>query len=636
PEGQVVGAELKDLDSGIPLWPIVCQVMRDGGPVVDQRVLAHPREDPGHRHEYAVSAFLLHAESRVIGAAAMVHDITEASRKQRELALLNVARSQIGTSLDALRTAQELADIAVPGFADAVAVDLLESVLSGDAPAGPMSSQPPMRRAAFKGPESQLGAYPVGSATSFAFPTPYTQALADLRPRLVGTVRPTDGWLSHDRARAEFIARAGVHSMVVTPLTVHGLVLGVVSFYREHSRSEPYDEEDLSLATQLATCTALCVDNARRFTRERTVNNALQRSLLPRTPPKVTAVEPSYVYFPGRYGAHWIDVLPLSSCRVGMVIGYVPGDDLCASAAMGRLRTAVSTLASMDLPPDELLAHLDDVTQRMAREQDADPAMTLHQARPSFNAFCLYLIYDPITLKCVAASAGHEAPLITSPEGVVSRLDMPVGPALGRGVPYEMSVTEVAAGSLFSLYSDSSAEHHPAEAQEQLLRLREVVADVSARPADICDAIVYKVLHTVAQEGVALVVARARRLDPERVSYRTFPSDPASVREARQLVRERLAHWDLDEHAAVTELIVSELATNVITHAQGTIRLRLILDRELTVEVSDDADTAPHLRHARLQDEGGRGLFLIASVASRWGTRYDAEGGKTIWAQQDL
>ncbi|MFJ4467843.1 SpoIIE family protein phosphatase [Streptomyces sp. NPDC089424] len=634
PEEEVVGAELKSLDTGIPVWPIMSEVVRDGHPVLDQRVPARPSDDPHHRHVYAVSGFLLCGGDRAIGAAAMVHDITEPVRKQNELDLLNVARSQIGTSLDALRTAQELADMAVPRFADAVAVDLLESVLSGDAPIGPVSSRLPMRRAAFRAIDGGYGAYPVGSASSFAFPTPYTQALADLRPRLVNSVRPADGWLDHDQLRAEFFSRAGVHSLIVAPLTVHGLLLGLVSFYRKESRSETFDEEDLTLASQLTACTALCVDNARRFTRERTVNTALQRSLLPRTPPEVSAVEPAHCYLPGRYGAHWYDVLDLSSCRVGLVIGYVPGEDLQASTAMGRLRTAVSTLAEMDLPPDELLAHLDDAAQRLGREQDDDP-VTLHRGRPPFSATCAYLVYDPVTRQCTAASAGHPAPLITSPEGVVSRLGVPVGPALGRGTPYESSTTELGVGSLLSLYSDGSADRHPAEADERLRRLWETLADVAARPTDICDAASYKVLRTIPQDGAALLVARTRHLDPGHVVDWTFPPQPASVGEARRAARKWLSRWGLEEEAAVMELVVSELTTNVITHAEGPIRLRLILDRTLTIEVSDDADTAPHLRHARVQDEGGRGLFLVASLAGRWGTRY-GENGKTIWAEQKL
>jgi anti-sigma regulatory factor (Ser/Thr protein kinase) len=162
------------------------------------------------------------------------------------------------------------------------------------------------------------------------------------------------------------------------------------------------------------------------------------------------------------------------------------------------------------------------------------------------------------------------------------------------------------------------------------------VADPSAAPEEICDGAAYKVLRgTTPEDGAALLVARTRSIAPDRMSSWTFPPEAPSVREARRAARHQLAEWGLEDHAPVTDLVVSELATNVIRHAEGPIRLRLILDRRLTVEVHDDADTAPHLRHARLQDEGGRGLFLVASLTQHWGTRYE-ETGKTIWAEQEL
>ncbi|MEU4098431.1 SpoIIE family protein phosphatase [Streptomyces sp. NPDC026673] len=635
PEDAVVGAALADLDSGIPLSHVMAEVLETGSAVFDRPVDACPADDPGNRRDYAVNGYPLRADGRPIGVAAMIRDVTEDLRKQRELDLLNMARAGIGSTLDPLRTAQELADIAVPCFADAVAVDLVESVFSGDAPVGPVTVRLPMRRAAFTSRDGQYGAFPTGSASHFAFPTPYTQALGDLRPRLVETVPSSGGWLVHDRARADFIARSGARSLIVSPLTVHGLVLGLASFYRDGSNPRPFDEEDLSLATQLATCTAVCVDNARRFIREHAVATALQRSLLPRTPPETAAVRSSHCYLPGRYGAHWFDVLPLSSCRVGLIIGYVPGDDLQASAAMGRLRTAASTLAAMDLPPDELMTHLDDVGRRLAAEQDADP-VTLHQARPPFTASCLYLTYDPVTHRCAAASAGHASPLLTSPEGVVGMLEVPCGAPLGQGAPYDPLTTELRPGSLLTLYSDGSTWRHPAEAAERVSRLREVVAEASLAPEQVCDEVAYRVLRGSApQDGSALLVARTRSIAPDRMTSWTFPAEALSVGEARRAARGRLAEWGLEDQVPVTDLVVSELATNVIRHATGPIRLRLILDRGLTVEVHDDADTAPHLRHARLQDEGGRGLFLVASLTRHWGTRYE-ERGKTIWAEQEL
>ncbi|WP_187285544.1 SpoIIE family protein phosphatase [Streptomyces sp. ME109] len=635
-EAQVVGASLADLDAGIALSPIMREVLDAHEVVRGRTVAAAPAFDPGNQHLYSVTAYPLWCDGQVPGAvAAMILDVTDHVRRQKASDLLAVARSRIGTTLDATRTVQELADMAVPAFADAVAVDLAESVFDGDALIGPVTTHLPMRRAAFVSHEGQYGAYPVGGASQFTSHTPYTRALADLRPRLVDLATKSDVWLVHDRMRAEFIVRSGAHSMIVAPLTVHGLVLGLVSFYRTRSSPEPFGDDDLSLATQLASCTAVCIDNARRFTREHVVATALQRSLLPRDTPRVSAVEASHCYRVGRYGAHWFEVLPLSSCRVGLIIGYVPGEDLQASVAMARLRTAASTLAAMDLPANELLAHLDDVTQRLAGEQEADPA-TLHRARPPFTASCLYMTYDPVTLRCTAASAGHNSPLVTSPEGVVSTLGVPRGAALGRGEPHEVVSVELAPGSLLSLYSDGSVDRHPSEARDRVDRLRGAVAEPLASPDDICDQVSYQVLRGgTPQDGAALLVARTRSVGADNVASWTLPARAISVREARRTARDRLARWGLEEYSPVTDLIVSELATNVIEHAEGPIRLRLIRDRVLTVEVADDANTTPRLRHARLQDEDGRGVFLIASLADRWGMRYE-DVGKTIWAEQTL
>ncbi|MFD3450594.1 SpoIIE family protein phosphatase [Streptomyces sp. NPDC058691] len=635
PADAVIGAGLKDLDSGIPLSPIMEEVLTSGCPVLDRPVTVCPGADSGIRRDYAVTGYILRCTGQSVGVASVIQDVTSQVRTQRELDLLNIARAKIGSTLDAVATAQEFAEMAVPTFADAVAVDLFDSVLVGDAPVGPITARMAMRRAAFKARAGDYGAYPVGGFSGYAFPTPYTQALSDLRPRLIESVPAGDAWLAHDRMRVEFLARTGVRSLIVTPLTVHGLVLGLASFYRAGSSSEPFDEKDVSLATQLASRTAMCVDNARRFTREHTVATTLQRSLLPRVPPDVAAVEASHCTTPGRYGAHWFDVLPLSSCRVGLMIGYVPGEDLQASSVMGRLRTAGSALAEMDLPPDEMLTHLDDVAQRLAREQDTAPE-TLHEARAPLTATCLYMTYDPVTRRCEAASAGHDSPLLTSPEGVVSTFEVPRGAPLGQGVPYEVRTAEVPERSLLTLYSDGSAKRYPAEFGERLSRLRKVVADSVAGPWEITDSAVYEVLRDVIPpDGAALLVARTRSLEAGHVFSRTFPAEPASVCEARKAARKQLTQWGLEEHTTTTDLVVSELATNVISHAKGAIRMRLIFDRTLTIEVSDNADTAPHLRHARLQDEGGRGLFIVASLVRNWGTRYE-DSGKTIWAEQAL
>jgi hypothetical protein len=101
-------------------------------------------------------------------------------------------------------------------------------------------------------------------------------------------------------------------------------------------------------------------------------------------------------YLPGGTGAEvggdWFDVIPLSGARVALVVGDVVGHGLHASASMGRLRTAVRTLADVDLPPEELLTHLDDLVLHLA--SDLQPASPF-QPTGETGATCLYAVSAP-------------------------------------------------------------------------------------------------------------------------------------------------------------------------------------------------------------------------------------------------
>ena len=164
----------------------------------------------------------------------------------------------------------------------------------------------------------------------------------------------------------------GLHSVLVVPIRARGVTLGVTTFFRRR-RQEPFDEDDLNLAEDLVSRAAVCVDNARRYTREREAALVLQRSLLPHRLPEQDAVEVTACYRPADeltgLGGDWYDLIPLSGARVALVVGEVPGHGIGAAAAMGRLRTAVRTLAALDLPPEEVLGHLDDLVARTAREE---------------------------------------------------------------------------------------------------------------------------------------------------------------------------------------------------------------------------------------------------------------------------
>ena len=427
---------------------------------------------------------------------------------------------------------------------------------------------------------------------------------------------------------------------MIVPIQARGVTLGITTFFRR-SRQDPFEEEDLALAEEFVARAALCVDNARRYTRERDAALILQRNLLPHRFPDQDAVDVAAVYRPADaltgLAGDWYDVIPLSGARVALVVGEVAGHGIDGAAAMGRLRAAVQTLADLDLSPEEVLAHLDDVVSRAAREEGtgADDRTSGMQA---VGASCLYVVYDPVSGECSMAGAGHPTPAIVTPDGTVTFADLPHGPALGvGGLPFESVELNLPEGTVLALHTDGLIStfrtgRDPEAGRERLRRALEG----HRQPLDgLCRRIVDDLVPTRPYDDVALLMARTRRLGTEQVATWELPIDPAVVAEARKSTSQQLHTWGLDALAFTTELVVSELVTNAIRHASGPIRLRLITDQALICEVSDGGATAPHLRHPKTTDEGGRGLFLISQFTQRWGTRYTAEG-KIIWAEQSL
>ncbi len=365
----------------------------------------------------------------------------------------------------------------------------------------------------------------------------------------------------------------------------------------------------------------------------------LQSSLLPHTLPDQSALEIASRYLPAGteagLGGDWFDVIPLSGARVALVVGDVVGHGIRAAATMGRLRTAVRTLADVDLPPDELLTHLDDLIIHLAADEaDRDAA---GETAGGIGTTCVYVVYDPVTRRCTVARAGHPLPAVVSPEGSVYLLDVPAGPPLGLGgLPFETVEVELPEGSILALYTDGLLQPRENDIDDAL----DTMFGVLARPAStldtVCDRVLTAMLAHRPDDDVALLVARTRALHADRVVAWDLPSDPSVVSQARRHTTDQLTAWGLGEAAFVTELLVSELVTNAIRYGEPPIQLRLIHENStLICEVSDASNTAPHMRRARTFDEGGRGLLLVAQLAQRWGTRH-APVGKTIWAEQSL
>ncbi|MFF9851489.1 SpoIIE family protein phosphatase [Streptomyces litmocidini] len=592
-----------------PPEELVRQILETGQPIIDVQFRGRAPGDP-REHVWSSSYFrLVDGRGEAVGVCEQSIDVTDHYRAQQRLALLAEAGARIGSTLDPAGTAAELAKAAVPRYADAVLVDVAAEVLEGE-DLKPVTSWDLVRVA-----DSGENPSRVGERVTYAASSPQAESLARARSTTDATRAP---------------------ARLYVPLRVRETPLGLVTFVRADP-SEPFDEGDRAVAEELVSRTSVCIDNARRYLRERTAAVTLQRSLLPRSIPEQSAVEAASRYLPADShlgaGGDWFDVIPLSGARVGLVVGDVAGHGVGAAAAMGRLRAMLRTLAELDLAPDELLARLNDQVGKEALDQGGDSS----DGSGITGATCVYGVYDPASRRSTWALAGHLPPAVVEPHGgTVSFLRLPPGAPLGVGrLPFESAEVELTEGSLVVLFTDGLVEARGQGIEAGVDRLAAVLGEQrESSPDRLCTRIVRE-LSSDRQDDAALLVVRTRVLGAREVATWELPPDPALVARARSMAAEQLARWGLDELVFTTELVVSELVTNAIRYASGPIGLRLIRDRSLICEVSDSQHTSPHARYAGSDEEGGRGLFMIAQLTEHWGTRY-MPTGKTIWAEQAL
>ncbi|MFF5885204.1 SpoIIE family protein phosphatase [Streptomyces sp. NPDC012589] len=612
--------------------PDLARLLAEGRPATDEVHVARGRL-------LAVSQRPADRAGGPSGWVATFRDTTElgalagrADTARQHLKLLYDAGLRIGGRLDVLHTARELAAFAVPRFADFVAVDLPEAVLRGEEPPGDL---PPMRRVAVGGAWDGTPFHPAGELITFSPTSPQGFAYRSGDSFLEPDMAAYAGWREPDLVRGRRLVEFGVHSMIAVPMRARGAVLGVVTFWRSR-RPERFGYEDESLAEELVARAAVSVDNARRYAREHAMAVTLQRSLLPRALPEQNALDVAHRYLPagagrGGAGGDWYDVVPLPGARVALVVGDVVGHGLHAAATMGRLRTAVHNFAALDLAPDELLWRLDELVARIDQDEGTDGPTA-----PVTGATCLYVVYDPSTGGCTLARAGHPPPVVVTPDGRADLVDMPGGPPLGLGgLPVETASLRLPPGSCLALYTDGLVDGRDHDTGERTALLRRILARSGTDPAAACEAVWEALLPEHPRDDVALLVARTRTLDARHTAGWDVAPEPAAVSGVRAAVVRTLDDWGLSVLAPVTELIVGELAANAVRHAAPPVRVRLIRDRALICEVSDGSSTSPHLRRAASTDEGGRGLFMVARLADRWGTRYTPQG-KVVWTEQSL
>ncbi|MEU1600100.1 SpoIIE family protein phosphatase [Streptomyces sp. NPDC005708] len=622
---------------------VMRQVVHNGAPKVHEYRMWLPTSQ-GPEHQFAVSFQCLQgADGESLGVCVISADVTASWQARERLAVLSQAGTRLGSTLDVMQASQELADLAVPLLADYVAVDLEQSVSFGEGPPvgiGVTGKRLPALRLAGQAsihhgvPESP---WVRGEPINVPPASPLAAVLRTGTSRLVPVMDTAAGtWVDKVPELAHRVRENDMHSIMIVPIRARRALLGVALFVRTED-SVPFDEVDLLLGEGLVGRAARALDNARQYARKHTAALTLQRHLLPHHLTGGTAVEAASRYLPADVdhgvGGDWFDVIPLSGARVALVVGDVLGHGLHAAATMGRLRTAVHTLADMDLPPDELLAHLDDTVQRMG-EEDAD---TPDQAHVVAGATCLYAVYDPASRRCTMASAGHPPPAIIDPQGRVSYPDLPTGAPLGVGLgdPFESVELELAEGSVLALYTDGLIETRDHDIEQGMHRLRTALAQPGRTLEDLCDIATQTLPDQAQCDDVTLLLVRTRSLSPSQVVSWALPGERSAVRSARNLAARQLTEWGLEGLEDATKLIVSELVTNAIRHGTGQIELRLIRHQVLTCEVSDAGPCPPRPRRARTTDENGRGLFLVTNLSRRWGSR-SITGGKVVWAEQDL
>ncbi|MEU9479433.1 SpoIIE family protein phosphatase [Streptomyces sp. NPDC048191] len=642
---QIVGRRLGDVydfPAAEDVQSILRGVLESGASSSEHAVCFHARNAPETACTARVSAFRLEdRQGAVQGVAVLLLGATQREQARARSRIVHAVRERVGRTLDLITTCQDLAEALVPGFADVAVVEVVDALARGeDLPLGPVGRDVPLRRAAFRysGGEQQVQAHPIGDVRGLPYSTPYAQTLTDLEPHVVA-LDGKPSWLAADPERARAIQASGARTLLAAPLTLRGRVLGLLSLYRT-KRGDCFGEEDVALAMEAAAHTAVCLDIARRFAREHTTAATIQRHLLAPCQASGTGIQTAHLLMPGTQGAGGcFDALSLPGARTALVIGEVAGEGIHAAATMGQVRTAVQTLVALDLEPDELLARLNDTATRLARERAALPADDPLRRQP-LTATCAYAVYDPLDRTCSIARAGHPPPVLVHPDGTTELFDLPDGPALGSadGAPFAKTTVFLTEGSVLAFYTTSLVSALSSDGPADLGSLHRLLVHGPRPLQDICDDAANRLGDNAPTGDAVLLLARTSGFPADQVATWDLDNRPEAVSQARARTRHRLARWGVDDETAYsTELIVSELVTNAIRHGAPPVQLRLIKDRTLTCEVHDSSPSAPHLRHARTVDEGGRGLFISAQLSEDWGVRYTSgPGGKTVWAEQAL
>ena len=557
------------------------------------------------------------------------------------LRFVGAATRRIARGIDLDEIVMGLCRATVPTFSDAILVYLRDPLPVGDErPTGPMllrlrrTDRIPEDRDTDGGFGPVLQPEPELSELSAV-----AAELCEVRPggalaEVLRGVRPVFADAPAARAAlpellgddGEVIVPAGQRA-ILAPLRGRRRVIGAAVFLRRPERLA-FEADDLLVAAQLATHSALGIDKAVLYGREAYIADELQRTMLPEHLPRPTGVRLASRYLPAaetaRVGGDWYDAIPLPGSRVALVVGDVMGHSMTSAAIMGQLRTTAQTLAGLDLPPQEVLHHLDEQAQRLGSDR---------------MATCMYAVYDPVSHRITIANAGHPPPVLLHLGGRAEVLRVPPGAPIGvGGVDFEAVELDAPAGATLLLYTDGLVESRLRDVWTGIEQLRERLAATAQLTGPdhpppleaLCDEVLDMLGPGDRDDDIALLAARFDGIAPSDVAYWFLEPEDAAPGRARRLARRALARWGLEELSDSVELLVSEVVTNAVRYASRPVTLRLLRTDVLRCEVGDDVPQLPRLRQARATDEGGRGLYLVNRLARRWGaTRLST--GKVVW-----
>jgi PAS domain S-box-containing protein len=638
----------------------------------------------------ARAAPLYDPAGEVYGLTMIAREATmKGSRRERDrLRLLERIGERLARSLELDVTLRHVAETLVPQFADHCLVDLFQGdKLARTAQFHSRGWMPAPGTWAMVGEQVM---YPEGHFCQQAMTRRTTVVVSDLETQEVPTPSP---------GSIETCDSIGLSSVIATPLIARGELLGVMSLALSgltEREDRHYAADDGDFLGAIGSRVAVAIDNAMLFEEERRTALAFQTSLLPRDPPAVDGLQVAYKYVPAKplethgqgiqtqVGGDWYDIIPLSAGRVGIVIGDVEGRGARAAAVMGQLRAALRAFAQDDKPPAEILRRLDDWCRSLAPVPSAEHGT--EAADPPIVS-CTYLVYDAWSRILSFANAGHMPPLLVSGHDVTQLEIRHKGVLLGvrgRGMPalptYREESRYLPPGSTLVFYTDGlvdrrervDGEGHYTDAEVQQM-LRDAVRGAARGPvAQVAEAAELAVPGEI-DDDMAVVVVRTSVANLASWEGR-FAAEPIKVSEARRLAQETFIKWGMQlEQADLACLLVSEVVTNVVLHASPTpsprpelvleaagpaglaawdvspfgevlpghdgsseFTLRLRRGHEaIWVEVFDADMRLPRIRSAGESDEGGRGLYLVDQLATRWGSR-PTKDGKAVWFELPL